>query len=522
VSAFEERGTNPTGYINALREQWLLVAAIVVLTVGFAFVFTKLSAKRYEARADVLVTPLATNDETFVGFSLPRESTDPSRSVLTAARLVKTPQVADAVKARLHLKMSRRALLDAVAVDPIGQANILSIGANSPRASEAARIANAFAGEFMRQQTQRFQTQLVQRLDRLRSRLHASGGERVNEQEITAIQGQLATLSPLVGESDPTLHLATRAVPPDAPAWPRPVLTITVALFASLLLGVGAALARETFNPRITREDELLFAHQLPVLARVPQMGQKQVHDYLAGRRQLPGEAWDAYRMLRANLATVGPSGGFPRTILITSAIRGEGKTMSTVNLAIMLANAGVRVVALDGDLRHPMLARVFGVALRGNGLAEVFRSDAPLKHVLVPAPGYGDMIRLVRASPDDAHLVDLLEPNRLVHGLERLKQQADVILVDSPALTEVADALPLADAVEAVIIATRLGHTRRTELSELRRMLSYRGIAPIGLIVTTRRRRGSYYVTRNPERIVKPVPEPATTRPLKADADRG
>lgn len=520
MSALEER--DATRYVEALREQWLFVVVIVVLAVGSAFIFAKLSSKRYEARADIQVTPLSSNDESFVGFSLLRESTDPSRSVLTAARLVRTPQVADGVKARLRLKMDRRALLNSVAVNPIGQANILSIVAKAGNASEAARIANAFAGEFVRQRSRQFQRQLIQRLDRLKGRLQATPRTPANEEEITAIRGQLATLVPFVGESDPTLDLATRAEPPDAPAWPRPVLTIIVALFASLLLGVGAALAREMFNPCITREDELLFVHRLPVLARVPRMRRKQVHDYLASRGELPGEAWDAYRLLRANLATAGPSGNFPKTILLTSAIRGEGKTMSTVNLAITLANAGVKVIVVDGDLRHPMLATIFGVALRGNGLADVFLSEAPLEHTLVPAPGHGDMIRLVLASPDDAHLVDLLEPNRIVRGLERLKQRADVILIDSPALTEVADALSVADAVEAVIIVTRLGHTRREELSELRGMLSYRGIAPTGLIVTTRRRRGSYYVTGKAERIVKPVPEPAPARPLKADAERG
>jgi succinoglycan biosynthesis transport protein ExoP len=521
VSAFEERGTRPTRYVEALRQHWLLVVITVIVSVASAFTFSKLVSKRYEARADILVTPISSTDDSLVGFNILRESTDPSRSILTAARLIKTPQVADAVRARLHLTMGRRALLDAVAVNPVGQANILSIVAAAPHASEAARIANAFADEFIRQRTKQFQAQLAQRVSQLKGRLRAAAGNPANAQENVAIQGQLGTLVSLAGESDPTLHVATRAVPPYAPASPRPMLIIVVALFASLLLGVGGALAREMFNPRVTREDELIFEHRLPVLARVPQMPQKQVHDHLAQRGQLPGEAWDAYRMLRANLATAGPSGDFPRTVLMTSAIRGEGKTMSTVNLAITLAMAGAKVIAVDGDLRHPMLATVFGVALRGNGFADIFMSEASLEHALVPAPGY-DNLRLVLGSPEDTHLVDLLEPNRILRGFERLMQEADVILVDSPPLTEVADALSLADAVEAVVIVTRLGYTRREELSELRRMLAHRGISPTGLIVTTRRRRaGSYYVTRSAE-ILDSVSEPVTARALKADAERG
>jgi Mrp family chromosome partitioning ATPase/capsular polysaccharide biosynthesis protein len=506
----EPRKATPARYLEALRRHWPIVVVTVVAAVAAAAAFSILAPKRYEVGADILVTPISSNDDALVGFNVLRESADPSRSVLTAARLVKTAPVADGVRARLGLAMSRRALLDAVAVKPVGQANILSIVAKAPTSSEAARIANAFADEFIRQRSMQFQAQLAQRVDRLTSRLRATAGSPSDASEREAIQGELAALTPLLGEPDPTLHVASRAVPPRAPASPRPVLSVVIALLASLLLGSGAAIGLEVLNPRVNSEDELLFVHRLPVLARVPRMRRKLVDDYLAGRGQLPGEAWEAYRMLRANLATAGPDGDFPRTILVTSAIRGEGKTMSALNLATTLASAGATVIVVDGDLRQPMLATAFGVRLRGNGFADVFMSEAPLERALILAPGHGDRIRLVLGSPDDAHLIDLVEPYRIHRGLEWLKHQADVIIIDSPAVTGVADALTFADAVAAVLVVTRLGHTRREELAELLAMFAYRGITPTGFIVTTRRarRRGGYdYVSRRAEKIVKPVP---------------
>lgn len=507
------READPTRYLEALRDHWLLVAVMVVGAVGFATAYSALAPKRYEASADILVTPISSSDSSLVGFNLMRESADSSRGVLTAARLVKTPQVASAVRTHLGLAMSRRALLDAVAVKPVGQANIVSIVATAGTPSQAAQIANAFAAEMIRERTEQFQAQLIQRLDRLKKRLRTTAGKSASAPEAVAIQEKLAALSPLLGEPNPTLHIASRATAPYMQSSPPPVLmSVVIALLASLLLGLGAAFGLELLNPRVNREDELLFVHRLPVLARVPRMRRKQVHDYLAGRGQLPGEAWEAYRMLRSNLATAGPAGDFPRTILMTSAIHGEGKTMSTVNLAITLAITGSTVIVVDADLRHPMLATVFGVASRGRGFARVFMNEAPLEHALVPGRGHG--IRLVLSSPDDAHLVDLLEPRRIQRGLERLKQEADVIIIDSPALTEVADALTLtiAEAVEAVLVVTRLGHTRPDELSELRRILAYRGIAPTGFIVTTRRTRraGGYYDETTRGRAAK-IPKPAT-----------
>jgi Mrp family chromosome partitioning ATPase len=198
---------------------------------------------------------------------------------------------------------------------------------------------------------------------------------------------------------------------------------------------------------------------------------------------------------------------------------------MTTVNLAITLATAGSTVIAVDGDLRRPMLATVFGIASRGNAFADVFMKEAPLEHALVPGPHPG--IRVVLSSPDDPHLVDLLEPRRIRHGLERLQRAADVVVIDSPALTEVADALTLAEAVETVLIVTRLGHTRPDELSELRRMLAYRSVAPRGFVVTTRRRlRGGGYrgaLTKpGTRKIAKPTSEATNAPALGADARRG
>jgi succinoglycan biosynthesis transport protein ExoP len=524
ASGEERREPNPTRYLEALRQHWLLIVVVVVVGVASAGVYSALVSKRYRANADILVTPISPDDAALLGFNLLRDSGDPSRSVLTAARLIETPRVADAVRARLDLPMSRRALLDAVAVKPVGQANIVSIVAEASTAEQAARIANAFAVEVIRERSALFQAQLRQRLDQLRRRLGETADQPGSAREAAAIQEQLATLSPLVGAADPTLHVAVRAVPPYAASSPRPVLSITIALFASLLLGLGAALGLEVLSPQVNREDELPFSDRLPVLARVPRMPRKQVYDYLAGRGELPGEAWDAYRTLRANLATAGPAGDFPRTILIASAIRGEGKTMTTVNLAITLATAGATVIAVDGDLRHPMLATIFGIASQGNGFADVFMKEAPLEHALVAGPHPG--IRVVLSSPDDPPLVDLLDLRRIRHGLERLTQAADVVVIDSSALTEVGDALTLAEAAEAVLIVTRLGHTRPAELSELRTMLAYRRVAPTGFIVTARRTRraGGYHgAPAKPEpREIKPMSEPAKAPALEADAKRG
>jgi Mrp family chromosome partitioning ATPase len=96
--------------------------------------------------------------------------------------------------------------------------------------------------------------------------------------------------------------------------------------------------------------------------------------------------------------------------------------------------------------------------------------------------------LQLLLANPEHAHLVDLLQRNRLEAVLAQLQEYADVIIIDSPPLTEVADALPLADVVDTILVSVRLGRSRRDKLEQLRRALAQRGVTPAGFVVTSRR----------------------------------
>jgi capsular exopolysaccharide synthesis family protein len=513
VSSFGEERQGAGRYLHALREHWFLIVSIVVVAVGTAVAYSLLAPKRYEAEADILITPISASDDTFLGISVLRESADQTRTVLTAARLIKTPQVADGVRSRLGLAESREDLLDSIEVKPLGQANIVAVEGKADTAEGAAQRANAFGEELVRQRTAQFQEELQTAIGRLTTRLDALPADERDAPEGIAVAQRLAELESLVGARDPTLQVSSRAVPPESPAWPRPVLSVAVAFLAALLLGSGFALALELVSPRVTREDELVFGHRLPILARVPRLRGRVARGFLSGREPLPGEAREAYRTLRASLSAAGPDGEFPRSILITSAMPGEGKTMTAGNLASTLALAGMRVVLIDGDLRRPMVSTLFRVPARAMGFANVLAGDAAPYEALVDAPGAGKRLRLLLANPGQAHLIDLLQPRRVQHVLSEL--EADVVVVDSPPLTQVADALALADAVEAVLIAVRLGTTRRDKLTELRRMLLQRGIAPLGFVVTSRRksRGGAYYGQAEADRPALPelarVPAP-------------
>jgi tyrosine-protein kinase len=486
VSA-EERGVGAR-YLAAIRAHWALILWTVVIGVATAAVYSATAPKRYEAKADLFVTPIDSSDDTFLGIGVLRESSgDPNRGVVTAARFVKTREVAEAARARLvgerNSALTTSTLLSKVKAEPVGQANIVAISASAPTAQGAAETANAFAAETIAHRTAVFQQQLKSVIDGLNARLEAIPSSDRDGFEAVGIRQRLGRLAPLVGQPDPTLEFLTRASPPDSPAWPRPLLSIVVALVASALLGTGLAVARELTSPRVS-EDELLFDQRLPILARIPRLSQKQLRDFLSHRQPPPAEVREAFRMLRANLGLAGRDGVLPQTILVTSSISGEGKTLACANLAMTIAAGGERVLLIDGDLRRPMLATVFGVPTQRSGLVDVMFGKVRHDETIVDAP-YANL-RLLLSNSRDAEQIDVVEPVHAERIIEELKHEVDVIIIDSSPLTEVADPLIWASSADTILVAVRIGRSRRDKLDELQRTLARHGVDLAGIVLTT------------------------------------
>jgi Mrp family chromosome partitioning ATPase len=283
--------------------------------------------------------------------------------------------------------------------------------------------------------------------------------------------------------------MLTPATVPLAPSWPRPTATFVVALVIGLLLGIAAAVALELVNPRFTREEELTLGHHLPILARMPRLSSRAVRAYSLGQGPLPSDAWKSYRILRAVLATAGTGGDrLPSSILVTSGGPADGKTLTAVNLAIALSSAGLRVTLVDADVPRPMIATIFNVTGNRDGFVRLLKNPEAERTGAIRAPGH-ERLELLLSSPEQIDQLYLFDPDRIARVIERLRETSDIVLIDSPPLPEVAEALALADASEAVMICVRLGYSRRDKLAELHELLARRGVTPLGFFVTTRRR---------------------------------
>lgn len=498
LTDYRDEQPDAVNLVDALRHHWVAIAALVAIAAAAAVAGSLLSAKKFEAETIMLVTPLSSDQDAFVGIDVFHESSGGTSTVVYAlGRQLQSPQIVDEAKAMLgQSNWTRRDFLKSIAIKPTTQSATVSIAAKDASAKRAAQVANTMADVTLALRGRTAQQQIATAVARLEARLPSA-----TPTESRLLQSRLAELKSLRGLGDPTVRVLTRAVPPERASSTSPVLAVGFAVLAALLVGSLFALGLERLIPRLAPDDPLL--RRLPVLARVPRASRRVVRSYLSGRGTLPADLWEAYRILRANLGVERPTADAPRSILVTSAIQGEGKTMTSVNLAIVLAAGGHRVILVDGDLHRPMVARVFECD-HPAGFTDLLSERASVFEVLVDSGKFGDRLRLVltgRQRPPD-----LLEVARIRPAIENLESAGDVIIIDSPALTEFADAITLARAVDAVIIAVQFGRSRRDRYREIVELLRDRKITPVGVVLTgdRRARSGLRPAPREPEEVAE------------------
>jgi capsular exopolysaccharide synthesis family protein len=504
-------------YVQVLRERLGMIVATLVVTTLAAALYLATADKIYEAEADLLVTPVSgdSQDSATTGLPLLRESVDPTRDVETAARLVTTRDVAARVKRSLRTDLSANAVLEKVEAEPVAQSNIVAVTSRAETPELARDIANGFAQAFVVDRSQSLRRAIDQRLPRLQERV--DNGEGGTGPDSPA--NQLAQLNSLRQSGDPTVQVETRAETPDGQASPRPVLTMAAGIFAGLILGVGGAFAMHALDPRLRREEQLRELYSLPVLARIPR--ERKARTTSRGRRRFrygphrrrrralaPGQlsptTLEAFRTLRTMLAAsrIGRGEGAGRSVLVTGPSPSEGKTTTAINLAASFALAGHRVILIEADFRRPTVGEALGVRPRV-GIGKVLLGNVPLEEALIPAKPFGDNLRLLLVDRADDWLAEVLSLPAAGALLDEAERLADYVVIDSPPLTEVIDALPLAQQVDDVVLVVRLGASNLSQLTRLGDLLDQHQITPSGFVLVGvgTSEESSYYVSSRRER---------------------
>lgn len=482
-------------YARTIRERWRVVLACVVVALIGAGAYVALAPKVYQATSQLLVTPVDPSDQTTVGLGLISTSNDPGRDVSTAASLVTTVPVATRVIATLGLHETPRQLLAKVSAVPLANTSIVSITASGSSPTKAQAIANAFAEQTVALRTQRVHEIEDQTIALLRVEVEHESKERSAAGGAESVDSRLAGLEALRAQPDPTLSVATLADRPTAPSSPRKALSLVAGLFAGLILGLAAAFILQNVDPRLRREEQLRELFRLPILTRVPREPSARGAGPLLPTRLSTATA-EAYRTLRATIFSAEPTGDLGQSVLVTGSSPSEGKSSTALNLANALAQTGRQVILIEADLRRPSLARALHADLRF-GLLSVLSGQVSLSEALTSAPEYPDNLRMLLVERPEAAAADRLALPIAQETLREARALADYVVIDSPPLSQIVDALPLAQSADEVLIVARLGTSRMNTLAELGELLLQNGVRPLGVVlidIERPARGGDYY----------------------------
>jgi capsular exopolysaccharide synthesis family protein len=415
--------------LRVLRDRWHIVACCLLLGLVGAGVATALMPREYAAQVTMYVSapspdptaPGATvsQDAAYQGSLLAKDRMQSYALLLTNERITRR------VIETLSLATTPVDLASRIEVSAVPDTVVLSATVTDENPTRAADIANALSKEFVG---------LVDSLER-------RPGAPTTPVEVP-LPGQIA------------VQVVQAAVPSPQPVAPRPAVAVLLGALSGLLLGLVGAFLRNAVDNTVRSRETLRDLTGLPVLAVLPGGPPR-------GRLIQPGSRSpraEAVRLLRTNLR-FRDSGRDTRVLVLTGPATGEGTTTTLCNVAIAMAEADIRVLVIDADLREPTVASVLGLPA-SPGLADVLAGKETLGGAVRAWQKGGVTVDVLPSGLAPHRTSELLARPRLAEVLDEARKGYDLVLVDTPALLRVADAATLVPLADGVLLAVRYGRT--------------------------------------------------------------
>ena len=471
----------------ALRRRWRLIALTVLLLSGAVVGLSLAGTDQYDAKAKILVRQEPIDRLLDPDAGVP--SNDPERLFNTSVELVTEQPVARRVRDRLRLSMSPAELRRKVRTDTDTASNLVSIVARDEDPARAAAIANAFAEEYaaFRQRSARASYDDAAALARRQLESLDAAGRASSEG--TALASRLREFEIAAALQTGGVEVVRTATVPDGAATPRPVFNGILATLVALVLGSGLALALERMDRRIKDEEGLEAALGLPLLATIPRGRRRHAERGRYERSEVEG-----YGTLATNLRFF-RFGTDLKVLMVTSAVPDEGKTNVTFGLARALMGLGQRVVLIEADLRRPSFGEQVELPT-GRGLTsvlagvasfadEIVEVEAPTMTVVTGRPGRSTSFWILPAGPVPPSPQALLSGDGMKEVIREASALGGVVVIDTPPITAVNDALTLAGLVDGAIMVARLNKTTRDRALRAVRALRAREVPVLGVVAT-------------------------------------
>lgn len=317
-----------------------------------------------------------------------------------------------------------------------------------------------------------------------------------NQQLYNSLQQRLKDATVSAGLRATDVHIVDRALAPAIPERPKKIRSIAVGLVAGLLIGLALAFVQESLDSSVKTAEDAERLIGVPSLASVPLARPQRSSHLLSWRSGAPANGSaalatlrnplshqaESYRALRtAILFSTAPRP--PQTLLVTSAQPGEGKTCTSVNLGVVLAQRGGRVLIVDSDLRKPGISQALHLKSEADGLTGVLTGACEFE-VAVQAIEPGSNVWVLPAGPNPPNPAELLSSTRMEEVLKQARHSFDYIILDSPPALMFTDATILSTLVDGIVLVVNTGSTARSALVRSSRILRTAGGRVLGLVM--------------------------------------
>jgi len=502
-------------YLAAVwRRKWLVLLTAVTAAIVAALGSRAISPS-YVARATVRVAQAQSDGVSSTSLS------HIERVMNTYAQLLTSRAVVRRVAAALEPELDPERLMDAITVEVIPETELLEISVEYPDPRGAMEAANALALSMVAEGYGVFFGGGGSAIDAVRAELDALDASLAEDRTALAVlRGQAEAQDPveptleasiqglqrrienreamyaeLLAQSDraelgqrllaTTISIVDPAVFPQESGRPSAVVSALLGAMLGLAGGIGLAVLGDRFDPHVRSIPQIEALTGLAVVMAVPslRLSHRQRREAVRLDRD-HRQAWEAHRTL-ARIVLSDAQARHARSLLIASAEAGEGRSTIALNLAISLAESGLRTILVDADLRTPALHQALGMS-NSPGLTSVVRGECALRDAVAESDVPG--LRVLTAGPAVPAPDRVASSPRLWPVLRELESMADFVLLDSPPVLAYADALELVAVANRVLLVVAEDLSTKEQVAEAARRLALTCSPTLGIVLNRAR----------------------------------
>ncbi|WP_232676576.1 polysaccharide biosynthesis tyrosine autokinase [Nocardioides sp. R-C-SC26] len=428
---------NLRGYVRALRRHAVLIALCVVVSTAVISTAVQFASDTYESRARVIVS----SAQSEIGEAYTAGLLSAQRAG-TYVQVLKSRLVAQRVRDELGMTESLSDVIGKVEASVVPDTSVIELKVRESDPAVAQELAQSYA------------------------------------EQLVAVAADIET--PADGSNPPTTVTVIDSATFNAqPVAPKPILYGVLAAMLGLIVGVSIALLRELLDTSISSTEDLESVTDLPVLGSIAHEG-ANAKRRLVSQDDLHTQRVEAFRVLRTNVQFVDVDSSH-KSIVVTSSMKEEGKTSTAANLAIALALNGARTLLVDGDLRRPQVAELFGID-GSIGVTTVLLGKVSLRDAIVEHADSG--LHLLPSGVVPPNPAELLQTHAMERMMAEVKNEYDIVIIDTPPLLPVTDAAILSAGVDATLLVVRHARSKRPELRTALERLNQVNAVPVGVVL--------------------------------------